>query len=68
MINAWQVCVRLVSNNMQAQSKFNYTYKLDKSIPIGTMIYNEVEPVTSIFIIQDIVQTPEFQSKTVYLE
>ena len=41
----------------------NYTFEILKSIPLDTMFRNGVEAISGICVFQNVVQTPEFQSK-----
>ena len=41
----------------------SYTFEPRKPIPLGTMLRNGAEAVTGVILYQDIVQTPEFQTK-----
>ena len=41
----------------------SYTFEPRKPIPLGTMFRNSVEVITGILVFQDVVQTPEFQSR-----
>lgn len=44
----------------------SYTFEPRKPIPLGTMFRNGVEAITGILVFQDVVQTPEFQSRKKY--
>ena len=46
----------------------SYTFEPRKSIPLGTMLRNGAEAVTGVILYQDIVQTPEFQTKKTFHE
>ena len=44
----------------------NYTFELQKPVPLGTIFHNGVECITGVLVVQDVVQNPEQQSLKTY--
>jgi hypothetical protein len=44
----------------------NYTYEPQKPVPLGTMFRNGVECISSVLVVQDVVQNPELQARKPY--